>query len=128
MTDPSSAADMPLLAARLLARWDRAGLAVRCGHDPSDPRRLHDYLAAGQRVARYGVRPPAAVRRRMLDVLLQAARDQVLPVAWRSACVGQAERLLAQGPGRPDSHEPASDLALRRALRAAAELVARSGG
>jgi hypothetical protein len=128
MSDTPSSADPPLLAGRLLARWDRAALAVRCGLGPAAGQVVQDYLDAGRRVALYGVRPEFDVQRRMLDVLLQAARDQVLPAAWRASCVAHARRVLAR---LRELHAPHGELAcaaLQDALGAAAGLVARSGG
>jgi hypothetical protein len=130
MNDPLPAADMPALAARLLARWDRAGLAVRCAwHAPSPAKAARDYLDAGRRVVLYGVRPELAVQHRMLEVLLQAARDQVLPVAWRAGCVEQAGSVLARLGDLLAAQDAAARYpALGDAVRAAAGLVARSGG
>ncbi|MGN6528810.1 MAG: hypothetical protein ACTHL8_20645 [Burkholderiaceae bacterium] len=129
MSEPSSAADTPALAARLLARWDRAGLAVRCGwRTRSCTDGVRAYLEAGRRVVRYGVRAELVVQHRMLEVLLQAARDQVLPVAWRAACVEQAAAVLARLGELLAPEDPTAYPALQGAVRAAAGLVARSGG
>lgn len=77
-------------AGTLLQRWDRLGLAVRCGYDTRGPALLHHYLLLSQRVVQLGLVDEPQGLQRTLRLLLQTAGDPALPVCWRQACLAHA--------------------------------------
>ncbi len=77
-------------AGTLLQRWDRLGLAVRCGYDTRGPALLHHYLLLSQRVLQLGLVDEVPCLQRTLRLLLQTAGDAALPVCWRRACLAHA--------------------------------------
>lgn len=74
----------------LLPLWDRIGIAVRCGYHPFCPCVVHAYLDCARHVVAHGLRSETAAQRRVLDVLLQTARDPALSRYWRNVCMKHA--------------------------------------
>ena len=111
----------PLTAARaldLLERWDRIGIGIRCGYNPSCTCSIRHYLHAGLRVVAAGVRGEAPVHQRLLQVLLQAARDEGLPPDWRVACFEHAAIPLTRLESLLALHDPIAAQAMRGAVQA----------
>lgn len=111
-------------AATLLRRWDRIGIGVRCGYNPFCACAVRYYLDAGRRVAASGVHPEAQVHQRMLTVLLQTARDEALPWAWRAVCLENTTLPLARLTSLLKLHDPIACHALECAVQAAHDALA----
>ena len=111
----------PLTAARafdLLECWDRIGIGIRCGYNPSCTCSIRHYVHAGLRVAAAGVRSEAHVHQRLLQVLLQVARDEGLPPDWRVACLEHAAIPLTRLEALLALHDPIAAQAMRGAVQA----------
>lgn len=106
-------------AAALLRRWDRIGVGVRCGYNPFCTGAVRHYIEAGRRVAASGARAEAQVHQRMLTVLLQTARDEALPWAWRAVCLEHTTLPLARLKSLLKLHDPIACHALECAVQAA---------
>jgi hypothetical protein len=85
----------------LLDRWDRIGLGVRLGYNPSQPQAIRAFLYAGRLLVRSGVRAEPDVQLRSFGVLLATADDPMLPLSWCEACLEHAclpmARLMSWG-------------------------------
>lgn len=108
----------------LLEAWDRIGLAVRCAYNPFCACPIRRFLVVGQCVIDAGARPELAVHQRLLQVLLQAARDDGLLVTWRRACLEYAALPLQRLHGLLCLHDPIACDALRSAVQAAGNELA----
>jgi hypothetical protein len=113
---------------RLLARWRRLEMHVRCALWPNAPGRIRLYLQAGLLLARHGAQPPLAVHRRMLQLLLRTARDDALPWFWRSVCLEHVTLPLAQLASHLRPVDPAAYEALAAAVQRAREALPLSDG
>jgi hypothetical protein len=113
--EPVSAAE----AFDLLECWDRIGIGIRCAYNPFCACPIHHYLMAGERVIERGVRSGLFVHRRLFEVLLQAARDDALPRAWRIACLQHAALPLERLQDLLGVHDPIACHALLGAAQAA---------
>lgn len=74
--------------------WRELGLRIRCALDPDEPRLIEHYLAEGRYLARFTATPKAMIALTALRLLLDTARDTVLPWHWRCVCLDQAWRPL----------------------------------
>ena len=77
-------------------RWDRIGLGVRLGYNPSQAQVLRLWLALGDHLVAQGVLSEPAALQRVRTILLQAAHDEGLPWFWRSVCLEHTARPLAR--------------------------------
>ncbi|BAP43506.1 FagA protein [Pseudomonas sp. 21LCFQ02] len=77
-----------------LENWRELGLRIRCAFDPDEPRLIEHYLAEGRYLARFTATPKALVAQSTFRLLLDTARDTVLPWHWRCLCLDQAWRPL----------------------------------
>lgn len=108
----------------LLEAWDRIGLAVRCAYNPSCACSIRRYLMVAQCVIDADARPELFVHQRLLQVLLQSARDVGLPLNWRDACLQFAALPLQRLQGLLGLHDPIACDALRSAVQAAGDELA----
>ncbi len=106
---------------RLLTRWRRLEMHVRCGLRPNAPGDIRLYLRAGLLLARHGAHPALIVHRRMLEVLLRTARDEALPWFWRSVCLEHVPLPLAHLASHLRPTDPAAYQALAAAVQSAYE-------
>ena len=112
---PSDAATMD---GTLEQRWERIGLGVRCAYNPQRPEVLCHYVQAGRRLSRQLPEQEARVQRRMLDLLLNTAADEALPLHWRAGCLVQTVWPLARltsllGSGARGANGVSAELAQR---------------
>jgi hypothetical protein len=77
-------------------RWDRVGLGVRCAYNPQRTNVLHVYIGLGRRLSRLQPHAEVRIQRRMLELLLNTARDEALPWSWRAACLEHTAWPLAR--------------------------------
>jgi hypothetical protein len=82
--------------ARLLSRWERIGLGVRCAYNPLRPDVLLLYVQAGRCLSRLQPQREALIQRRMLELLLHTATDGALPWHWRAMCLEHTAWPLAR--------------------------------
>ncbi len=111
----------PVTAAQafdLLECWDRIGIGIRCGYNPGCTCSIHHYLEIGRRVVQAGVRNELHVQTRLLQVLLQAARDDGLPAGWRVACMEHAALPFHRVRALLAPHDPIAADALLGAVQA----------
>lgn len=106
--------------------WQRLGIAVRCGDCPSCPCVARRYLDAAQRIVSTGALPALHVHRRTLEVLLQAARDEVLPWTWRCACLEHAIGPLEHLRSVLRLHDPLACESLHAAMQAVGDRLAQT--
>ncbi|MCD5993287.1 FagA protein [Pseudomonas sp. CDFA 602] len=89
-----------------LENWRGLGLRIRCALDPDEPRVIEHYLAEGRYLARFTATPQAMIAETSFRLLMDSARDTVLPWHWRCLCLDQAWRplrdieALASSPAR----------------------------
>ena len=124
MSAPDSAKLDAKKVATLLRRWDRIGIGIRCAYNPELPGAIRHYLAVGHQVIAAGVLPELTVQRRLLTVLLQAARDEALPWFWRSVCMEHATLPLARLHSLLKCHDPIACHAVECAVQAIRDLLA----
>ena len=77
-------------------RWERLHVAIRCGLFPMQPALIRVYLGVGCWLVRQGQLNEPAASQRMLDLLLNTARDDALPWFWRSVCLELSTLALAR--------------------------------
>lgn len=77
-----------------LQSWHALGLRIRCGLDPDEPRLIDHYLAEGRYLARFKGIPNRHIALASFRLLLDTARDTVLPWHWRCLCLDQCWRPL----------------------------------
>ena len=77
-------------------RWQRIALGIRLAYNPFKPEVIRYWVDLGARLADEGVLDETRMLRRTLRVLLQVARDEALPAAWRRACLEHTARPLAR--------------------------------
>jgi hypothetical protein len=109
--------------ATLLQLWDRLGIVVRCGYHPFCACPLQRYLDIGEHLVESDILPAPRVQQRLLEVLIQTARDEALPDFWRAACVDHAAIPLGRLEESLACHDPISFHALRSALQSARDRV-----
>lgn len=94
-----------------LDHWRFLGVRVRCALDADEPRAIEHYLAEGRYLARFTATPQSLIAETTLRLLLDTARDTVLPWHWRCLCLDQAWRplrdlhALAQTPARHERYQ-----------------------
>ncbi|MDZ7855819.1 hypothetical protein [Sphaerotilus sp.] len=123
MERPNALTTSQTQAAALLRRWDRIGVGVRCGYNPSCPCAVRHYLDAGRRVVIAGVRPEQQVMQRLLTVLLQTAHDEALPWYWRSVCLEHTTLPMARLTSLLQQHDPVACHAMHCAVQAAGDAL-----
>jgi hypothetical protein len=111
-------------AVAMLACWDRIGIGIRCGYNPFCPCPVRQYLLAGRRVIELGAATELEVDQRLIEVLLQTARDEALPWMWRSICLQHAGLPLARLQALLEHHDPIACNALYAAVQAAGDALA----
>ncbi|RRV06094.1 FagA protein [Pseudomonas sp. v388] len=77
-----------------LENWRGLSLRIRCALEPDEPRLIEHYLAEGRYLARFTATPQTLIAETSLRLLLDTARDTVLPWHWRCLCLDQAWRPL----------------------------------
>lgn len=77
-----------------LENWRALSLRIRCAFDPDEPRVIEHYLAEGRYLARFTATPRALIAESTFRLLLDTARDSILPWHWRCLCLDQAWRPL----------------------------------
>jgi hypothetical protein len=77
-----------------LENWRALSLRIRCGLDPDEPRVIEHYLAEGRYLARFTATPQTLIAECGFRLLIDTARDTVLPWHWRCLCLDQAWRPL----------------------------------
>ena len=77
-------------------RWERLHVTIRCGLHADQPVLIRVYLGIGRWLVQQGQLDEEAANRRMLDLLLDTARDEALPWFWRSVCLEHGTRPLAR--------------------------------
>ena len=112
----------------LLECWDRIGIGIRCAYNPFCACPVHHYIQAGLRVAAAGVRSELFVHQRLLQVLLQTARDDALPGFWRSVCLEHAAMPLTRLQALLTLHDPIAVDALRSVVQAVGDELANAIG
>ena len=105
-------------------RWERMGVAIRCGLYPAQPARIRVYLGVGRWLAQHGQLDERATHQRMLTLLLDTACDGALPWTWRSVCLEHTPMVVARLTTLMKRHQPAAlqDL-VDRLQRAQAQLA-----
>jgi hypothetical protein len=104
-------------------RWDRLGLAVRCGHAPTQPALIRRYLEAARRLEASGDLDALSVQRRSFGLLIQTALDPALPWTWRLACLDHTTLPRARLTSLLKHSGPAQLAALERDWEAAVAAV-----
>lgn len=99
-------------------RWDRAGVAVRCGWRAARPGALREYLVAAHEMLACGA-PEVPLLQHMLRLLLQTVDDIALPRPWRELCLAQAVDLQGRLAQLLDFHDPVAAQALEMAVHEA---------
>lgn len=77
-----------------LESWRGLSLRIRCAFEPDEPRLIDHYLAEGRYLARFTATPQRLIAETSLRLLLDTARDTLLPWHWRCLCMDQAWRPL----------------------------------
>jgi len=77
-----------------LENWRTLSLRIRCAFEPDEPRLIDHYLAEGRYLARFTATPQRLIAETSFRLLMDTARDTMLPWHWRSLCVDQAWRPL----------------------------------
>jgi hypothetical protein len=77
-----------------LENWRGLSLRIRCALEPDEPRLIEHYLAEGRYLARFTATPQTLIAETTFRLLLDTARDTVLPWHWRCLCLDQAWRPL----------------------------------
>lgn len=124
MKSSQAMTELQAQAAALLRLWDRIGIGVRCGYNPYCACAVRHYLEAGRRVAASGARTETQVHQRMLTVLLQTARDEALPWAWRAVCLEHTTLPLARLTSLLKQQDPIACHAMECAVQAAYDRLA----
>jgi hypothetical protein len=77
-----------------LENWRALSLRIRCAVEPDEPRLIEHYLAEGRYLARFTATPQTLIAETSFRILLDTARDTVLPWHWRCLCLDQTWRPL----------------------------------
>ena len=77
-----------------LENWRTLSLRIRCAFEPDEPRLIDHYLAEGRYLARFTATPQRLIVETSFRLLMDTARDTMLPWHWRSLCVDQTWRPL----------------------------------
>ncbi len=77
-----------------LENWRTLSFRIRCALTPDEPRLIDHYLAEGRYLARFTATPQRMIAETSFRLLMDTARDTMLPWHWRSLCVDQAWRPL----------------------------------
>ncbi|RMQ43641.1 FagA protein [Pseudomonas cichorii] len=77
-----------------LENWRGLSLRIRCALEPDEPRLIDHYLAEGRYLARFTATPQTLIAETTFRLLMDTARDTVLPWHWRCLCLDQAWRPL----------------------------------
>ena len=77
-----------------LENWRTLSFRIRCALEPDEPRLIDHYLAEGRYLARFTATPQRLIAETSFRLLMDTARDTMLPWHWRSLCVDQAWRPL----------------------------------
>ncbi|MEE4147323.1 FagA protein [Pseudomonas viridiflava] len=77
-----------------LENWRGLSLRIRCALEPDEPRLIEHYLAEGRYLARFTATPHALIAETSFRLLMDTARDTMLPWHWRCLCLDQAWRPL----------------------------------
>ena len=94
-----------------LENWRGLSLRIRCALEPDEPRLIEHYLAEGRYLARFTATPHALIAETSFRLLMDTARDTMLPWHWRCLCLDQAWRplrdlhALAQTPARRERYQ-----------------------
>lgn len=77
-----------------LENWRALSLRIRCALEPDEPRLIEHYLAEGRYLARFTATPQPMIAETTFRLLMDTARDTVLPWHWRCLCLDQVWRPL----------------------------------
>jgi hypothetical protein len=95
--------------------WRRLGMQIRLGPHPDDARLLARYLSCGEALAQQHGCSARRTQECMLTLLIQTARDAVLPIGWRLTCLDACRRPMEQLADQV--REPADSLRLMRTAK-----------